>query len=35
MTAIMSVYFIVSAICGIGAFLAIPLSALLFPRDRK
>lgn len=35
MTPIMSTYFIIAALCGIGAFLAIPLSGLLFPRDRK
>jgi hypothetical protein len=35
MTAIMSAYFIISAVCGAGALLAVPLHAMFFPKDRR
>jgi hypothetical protein len=35
MTSIMATYFIISAVCGAGALLAVPLYALFSPKDRK
>jgi hypothetical protein len=35
MTPIMSTYFIISAVCGIGALVAVPLYGLFSPKDRK
>jgi hypothetical protein len=34
MTAVMSAYFIISAVCGVGALVAMPLHAL-FSKERK
>ena len=35
MTAIMSTYFIISAVCAVAALVAVPLSSLFQPKDRR